>query len=80
MYAASLNDSQGTLNFADIEDWNFAEIESCKVADTIFSRDGKLPTLFSEGWKIANKSLRFGSYLNLILSLDLSTSLAQGLS
>ena len=36
----------GTLNFADIEGWHFAEVEGCKVVDTIFSRDGKLPTLF----------------------------------
>ena len=36
----------GTLNFAETEGWNFAEIEGCKVADTIFLRDGKLPTLF----------------------------------
>ena len=34
----------GTLNFADIEDWNVAETEGCKVADTFFRRSGKLPT------------------------------------
>ena len=37
---------RGTLDFADMEDWNVAETEGRKVADTIFSRDGKLPTLF----------------------------------
>ena len=36
----------GTLNFADMESWNAAETEGWKVADIIFSRDGKLPTLF----------------------------------
>ena len=41
--------SMGTHNFADIKGWNVAEIEGWKVADTIFSRDGKWPTLFFRG-------------------------------
>ena len=39
----------GTLNFADIEGWNVAETKGWKVTDTIFRRDGKLPTLFFGG-------------------------------
>ena len=36
----------GTLNFADMEGWNVAETPGWKVADNIFSRNGKLLTLF----------------------------------
>ena len=46
----------GTLNLADIEGWNVAETEGWKVANTIFLRDGKLATLFLEGWKVADKT------------------------
>ena len=35
-----------TLNFADMEGWKFAKIEDWKIADTIFLRVGKWPTLF----------------------------------
>ena len=56
-YAIFLKGFLGTLNFADMEDWNVAETEGRKVADTIFSKDGKLPTIFfSEGWKVADKT------------------------
>ena len=36
--------------------WNVAETEGWKVADTLFLRDEKLPTLFFEGWKVAEKA------------------------
>ena len=29
------------------------------MTDTIFIRDGKLPTLFLEGWKVADKYMFF---------------------
>ena len=45
----------GTLNFTDMEVWNVAETDGWKVTDTIFLRDEKLPTLFFEGWKGADK-------------------------
>ena len=42
-----------TLKFADKEGRKLAENERWKVADTIFSMVGNLPTLFSKGWKLA---------------------------
>ena len=44
-----------TLNFADMEVWNVAEIEGWKVADTILSRDGNLPTIFLRVEKLLTK-------------------------
>ena len=35
-----------TLNFDDTWGWKFAKTEGWKVADTIFLRVGKLPTIF----------------------------------
>ena len=54
----SRNVATGTLNFADMEGWNVAESKGWKVADTIFLRDGKLPTLLFQGLESCRKTLK----------------------
>ena len=38
--------------------WNITESEGLKVADTIFSRDGKLLTLIFKSRKVAEKTYK----------------------